>query len=215
VEAAASTRSRSTRRARIRSRWSRRPSSCYRSRCASSACHRRPKAAAKARRLLRRLVLLRRLLRRLLLRRLRCCRRCGRAGRSKRRAAAPKRDGVAACVRVGGTPPRQGLANGARRQRRRGLELGRRCARVSRRARQRSLARGARCSPCAMSSSPSSSRNVVQSLYEAFSRNDGEAMAACYRPDTTFCDGAFGELKGRALATCGACSRLAAATPRW
>ncbi len=44
-----------------------------------------------------------------------------------------------------------------------------------------------------------SSRSVVQSLYEAFSRHDGEAMAACYRPDATFCDSAFGELTGASV----------------
>lgn len=35
---------------------------------------------------------------------------------------------------------------------------------------------------------------LVRRFYEAFSRKDGAAMAACYGPQTSFCDPAFAEL---------------------
>ncbi len=37
---------------------------------------------------------------------------------------------------------------------------------------------------------------LIERLYAAFGRRDGEAMAACYSPDATFRDPVFGELKG-------------------
>jgi uncharacterized protein len=37
---------------------------------------------------------------------------------------------------------------------------------------------------------------VIQALYEAMNRHDGEAMAALYDPDGRFHDPAFGELSG-------------------
>jgi uncharacterized protein len=37
---------------------------------------------------------------------------------------------------------------------------------------------------------------LIQGFYQAFDRRDGEAMAACYRPDGRFRDPAFGELTG-------------------
>lgn len=37
---------------------------------------------------------------------------------------------------------------------------------------------------------------VIESLYAALGRRDGEAMAACYLPDARFSDPAFGELRG-------------------
>lgn len=39
-------------------------------------------------------------------------------------------------------------------------------------------------------------RRLVERLYDAFDRCDGEAMAACYAPDATFRDPVFGELSG-------------------
>lgn len=38
--------------------------------------------------------------------------------------------------------------------------------------------------------------HVIQRLYDAFSRRDGDAMAACYAPDGHFRDPAFGGLTG-------------------
>ena len=35
---------------------------------------------------------------------------------------------------------------------------------------------------------------LIDRFYEAFARRDGEAMAACYAPDATFTDPAFGTL---------------------
>jgi ketosteroid isomerase-like protein len=45
---------------------------------------------------------------------------------------------------------------------------------------------------------PAADRNraTIERLYDALDRHDGEAMAACYRPDARFCDPAFGELTG-------------------
>src|SRR4051794_33048277 len=40
-------------------------------------------------------------------------------------------------------------------------------------------------------------KGVIKRLYEALDRHDGEAMAACYRPDARFHDPAFGQLEGR------------------
>ena len=37
---------------------------------------------------------------------------------------------------------------------------------------------------------------LIERLYAAFGRRDGEAMAACYAPDATFRDPVFGDLKG-------------------
>lgn len=37
---------------------------------------------------------------------------------------------------------------------------------------------------------------TVRRLYDALGRRDGDAMAACYAPDATFRDPAFGELRG-------------------
>lgn len=37
---------------------------------------------------------------------------------------------------------------------------------------------------------------LIQSFYEAFSRRDGEAMAACYHPEATFSDPVFPALTG-------------------
>ena len=41
------------------------------------------------------------------------------------------------------------------------------------------------------------SRELIERLYGAMNRGDGEAMAACYAPDARFSDPAFGELRGR------------------
>ena len=38
--------------------------------------------------------------------------------------------------------------------------------------------------------------DLIQTFYSAFARGDGDAMAACYAPDVTFEDPAFGELHG-------------------
>ncbi len=38
--------------------------------------------------------------------------------------------------------------------------------------------------------------DIVQRLYEAFDRRDGETMAACYAPDGHFRDPVFGDLTG-------------------
>lgn len=38
--------------------------------------------------------------------------------------------------------------------------------------------------------------NLIKQLYAALDRKDGEAMAACYAPEATFEDPAFGELHG-------------------
>jgi ketosteroid isomerase-like protein len=40
------------------------------------------------------------------------------------------------------------------------------------------------------------SAEVIERLYAAFDRRDGDAMAACYRPDARFRDPVFGELTG-------------------
>jgi hypothetical protein len=40
------------------------------------------------------------------------------------------------------------------------------------------------------------SAELIERLYAAFDRRDGEAMAACYRPDARFRDPVFGELTG-------------------
>lgn len=45
----------------------------------------------------------------------------------------------------------------------------------------------------------------IQTLYEAFSRKDGAAMAACYHPEATFQDPVFTDLRG---AECGAMWRM-------
>ncbi|MEA2168253.1 MAG: hypothetical protein QOF76_1553 [Solirubrobacteraceae bacterium] len=37
--------------------------------------------------------------------------------------------------------------------------------------------------------------DVIERLYDAFSKLDGEGMAACYTPDAVFEDPAFGELR--------------------
>lgn len=39
-------------------------------------------------------------------------------------------------------------------------------------------------------------RDLIQRLYEALDRHDGDAMAACYAPTARFHDPAFGELRG-------------------
>ncbi|MFN8160730.1 MAG: nuclear transport factor 2 family protein [Solirubrobacterales bacterium] len=39
-------------------------------------------------------------------------------------------------------------------------------------------------------------RQLIERLYAAFGRSDGEAMAACYTPDAHFRDPAFGDLEG-------------------
>jgi ketosteroid isomerase-like protein len=45
---------------------------------------------------------------------------------------------------------------------------------------------------------PAAQRNeaTIRRLYDALDRKDGDAMAACYAPDATFTDPAFGELRG-------------------
>ena len=40
------------------------------------------------------------------------------------------------------------------------------------------------------------SEQTIRRLYDALDRADGEAMAACYAPDATFEDPAFGRLEG-------------------
>jgi uncharacterized protein len=40
------------------------------------------------------------------------------------------------------------------------------------------------------------SRELIERLYGAMNRGDGETMAACYAPDARFSDPAFGELRG-------------------
>jgi ketosteroid isomerase-like protein len=37
---------------------------------------------------------------------------------------------------------------------------------------------------------------LIERFYAAFTRKDGDAMAACYAPDVRFSDPVFGELKG-------------------
>ena len=37
---------------------------------------------------------------------------------------------------------------------------------------------------------------LIERFYAAFARRDGDAMAACYTPDTRFSDPVFGELHG-------------------
>ena len=37
---------------------------------------------------------------------------------------------------------------------------------------------------------------LIERFYEAFDRNDGEAMAACYAPDARFSDPVFTDLRG-------------------
>ena len=37
-------------------------------------------------------------------------------------------------------------------------------------------------------------RATIERFYAAMGRHDGEAMAACYAPDATFCDPVFGKL---------------------
>jgi uncharacterized protein len=39
------------------------------------------------------------------------------------------------------------------------------------------------------------SRELIERLYGAMNRGDGETMAACYAPDARFSDPAFGELR--------------------
>ncbi|HYU61945.1 MAG TPA: nuclear transport factor 2 family protein [Solirubrobacterales bacterium] len=39
-------------------------------------------------------------------------------------------------------------------------------------------------------------RELIERLYAALDRADGDAMAACYAPDARFSDPAFGELRG-------------------
>ena len=46
------------------------------------------------------------------------------------------------------------------------------------------------------SASADRNRGTIERLYAALDRHDGEAMAACYRPDARFRDPAFGELDG-------------------
>ena len=53
--------------------------------------------------------------------------------------------------------------------------------------------------------------DVVQRLYAAFDRRDGEAMAACYAPDAHFRDPVFGDLTG---AEAGAMWRMLTRTAR-
>ncbi len=43
---------------------------------------------------------------------------------------------------------------------------------------------------------PSPEADLIENFYAAFARKDGDAMAACYSPDVTFEDPAFGELHG-------------------
>jgi uncharacterized protein len=40
------------------------------------------------------------------------------------------------------------------------------------------------------------SRELIERLYTAMDRKDGDTMAACYAPDARFSDPAFGELRG-------------------
>ena len=40
------------------------------------------------------------------------------------------------------------------------------------------------------------SRELIERLYDALNRHDGDTMAACYAPDAHFHDPAFGELTG-------------------
>ena len=42
------------------------------------------------------------------------------------------------------------------------------------------------------------SQAVIQRLYAAFDRRDGDAMAACYAPDARFSDPVFPDLRGSA-----------------
>lgn len=46
------------------------------------------------------------------------------------------------------------------------------------------------------SSDASAHDALIVTLYDAFSRRDGGAMAACYHPEARFSDPAFGELRG-------------------
>jgi ketosteroid isomerase-like protein len=48
-----------------------------------------------------------------------------------------------------------------------------------------------------MHEGPNDNEDLLRGLYAAFDRHDGEAMAACYRPDARFEDPVFGELDGR------------------
>src|SRR5690242_2956962 len=47
-----------------------------------------------------------------------------------------------------------------------------------------------------MSEQAAANRALIERFYEAFSRRDGDAMAACYAPNARFHDPAFGELTG-------------------
>jgi hypothetical protein len=40
---------------------------------------------------------------------------------------------------------------------------------------------------------------VIERLYQAFQKQDGAAMAACYHPDATFSDPVFPNLKGKEI----------------
>jgi uncharacterized protein len=41
-----------------------------------------------------------------------------------------------------------------------------------------------------------SNRDLIRRLYDGLDRHDGDAMAACYAPDASFHDPAFGDLRG-------------------
>jgi ketosteroid isomerase-like protein len=47
-----------------------------------------------------------------------------------------------------------------------------------------------------MNATPTMNDSVIERFYAAFAQCDGAAMTACYAPDVTFSDPAFGELHG-------------------
>jgi ketosteroid isomerase-like protein len=47
----------------------------------------------------------------------------------------------------------------------------------------------------------SSSKNLITSFYEAFSKGKADEMVSCYHPDIVFEDPAFGQLKGNEAKT--------------
>jgi ketosteroid isomerase-like protein len=47
--------------------------------------------------------------------------------------------------------------------------------------------------------SAAENRAVIERLYDALDRGDGETMGACYAPDARFRDPAFGELNGEQI----------------
>ena len=47
-----------------------------------------------------------------------------------------------------------------------------------------------------MSEQAAANQQLIERFYDAFSRRDGDAMAACYAPGARFSDPVFQELRG-------------------